>query len=340
MDLKRLKAKMQRQSPSDITGLDLGKTAVKIVRFRKQNNAITFCGAEETDGWDPLGNHAYDASSIPSQLKARYVSLVSSSKDTIIKLLTFPGNVGGSFEQELSKTLGLPENHTHRMGYRVLTEGSGRIESRVLATALPESEATLVMKGFHTGIPAPFSLEVSPLAVLTVFETIAVLPSKDMTVGLLDIGYESTTLSIYNKKNLILVRRFDFGTRQLQDRLTTALHVDSETVQHILSDSAFDISEMLSDMMGPFASQLIVSRDFAERRDNCSLKSLYMTGSPASSPALIQEFERALGLSISIFDPFDIPDLQLDNEGTLPPEHRWRFAAAIGAALGTLQEGE
>ncbi len=321
--------------PTDVIGMDIGRAAVKMVRLRKNGASIALMGTELGPGF------AFDGSTpsitIPPRLQARYVSLAISDSRSTAKLLTFPGSVNAAFEADLAKNLGLDPATDDRMAYRVVTEAAGRGDSRVLAASVPEAVVAPVMRIFASGLPAPRSLELSPVAALTAFEATAALAGGG-TAGLLDFGTESSMLSIFHRKTLVMIRRFDFGIRKLLDRVTSSLHIDIDTALNILSDDAFDISELIADIMGPFSSQLIVSRDFAERRENCSLKHLHIIGGIASSQAAMHELERSLHLSIERFDPFSVPSLQPDAPEALPATDRWRYTAALGAALATLQE--
>jgi Tfp pilus assembly PilM family ATPase len=335
MSLKELRAKMKR-GPSDVIGIDVGQAAVKIVRLRKNGEVISVVGCDVSQGVTP--GSVNPAITIPPKLQARFVSIAMSSSEATTKLLTFPGPIDAAFESNLTRNLGRNPDADDRMAYRIITEGSGRIESRVLAASIPEADIAPIMRQFASGLPAPSSVEVSSLAALTAFEAGPVLNSGVPTSGLLDFGTSSSTLSIFHRKTLVLIRRFDFGLRKLLDRVMTTLHIDEKTAINVLSDTAFDISELIADIMGPFTSQLIVSRDFAERRENCSLKSLHIIGGIASSQAAIHELERTLNIGIQIVDPFNIPSLHPESPESLPITDRWRFTAAVGAALGTLEE--
>jgi len=326
--------KRMKSGPTDVIGIDFGKTATKLARLHKSGDEIVLVGVDLLPAFSDGGGFT-----IPPKLKARYAAIAISSASATTKLLTFPGAIDAAFENHLAKNLGLDAETDDRMAYRIITEGAGRVESRVLAAAIPEEDAAPVMQLFTTGLPAPSSLEVAPLAALTAFEAGPVRNSAAPAVGLLDLGTESSTLSIFYKKTLVLLRSFDFGTRNLLDRVTSTLHIDADTALNILSDNAFDIAELITEIMSPLSSQLIVSRDFVERRENCNLKHLHCIGGLTSSPAAIHELERSLNLEMKAFDPFTIPSLQKVSTGTVDgSQQHWRFTAAIGAALGTLQE--
>ena len=327
---KELKEGLKR-GPSDCVGIDQGSTATKLVRLRRTGDEITLVGAE-------LISPSPTEITVPTRLRARIASLATSSSRAVAKLLTSPGAIDDTFEKTLERSLGLDNADDFRISYRVVVEGQGRSEPRALAVALPNEDADPLMQQFASGAPVPCSLELSPLATLTAFEHGPVSASLDDGVGLIDFGTTSTTLSMFNKGSLVLMRQFDFGTKLVLDRVESALHVDAETAQGILADDAFDISELLSELISPIASQFVVSRDFVERRENCSVRALYAIGGVALSHAAMQGLEQSLGIDIMAWDPLkSFPEGPQALDETADTQ-RWRFAAARGAALATLED--
>ena len=319
-----------KHGPTDCLGIDVGATATKLIRLRRSGDDVTILGADLISPPSP-------EISIATRLRSRYASIAISSNAAVAKLLTFPGAIDSAFEAQLPRSLGLANADDFRVSYRVVTEGQGRSESKVLAAALPNQDADVIMQRFESGLPAPYSLEMSPLATLTAFERGPVTAAATRAVGLIDFGTTSTTLSIFNRGALALMRRFDFGTKPILDRVQTTLRVDAETAQGILADSAFDISELLAELTSPIASQFVISRDFIERRENCSVGSLYAIGGIALSRAAMLGLEQALGIDIAPWNPMVglIEAPQAFSEQAAGQQ--WRFAAALGAALATVE---
>jgi Tfp pilus assembly PilM family ATPase len=194
------------------------------------------------------------------------------------------------------------------------------------------------MHCFSSGIPAPQSLELSTLAVLTAFEHGPVANNASKTTGLIDFGTTETFLSIFHNKKLVLLRKFDFGTNIVMEGLKSTLHVTTEVAHGMIDDSSFDLSDMLDEHMSSIASEFILSRDFIEREDNCKINMLYAIGGIALSTTAMQNLEIFMNIDITPWNPFDglkVPPQTFlnDVEG-----QRWRFAGAIGAALATLEK--
>jgi len=329
-----------KSHPTDVNGIDFGASGTKIVRLRKNGETLSLVGIDILPAVDFQQNDPHALSfDVPAKLRARYAAICLNSPAISLKLLSFPGAIDASFEKKLARHLGLAEDTPDRLGYQVIQEASGRAESRVLAVALPEPESSNCLDLFASGLPAPWRLEASPVATLTTFQAGPVQAIDAPTIGLIDFSSLFCTLSVFHKKNLVLLRRFDFGMEKVLGKITTSLNVDHGTASNILADGAFDVSDLLHDIMQPLFSQLVVSRDFVEHRENCSLNTLYITGAFASSGAAIKQIERALNLSVVPWDPFALHSLSMAIP--LPQAYenqRWRFAAALGAAIATFEE--
>ncbi len=320
------------KSPNDCTGIDIGATVTKVVRLRKASDGISVVGA------DLVTPDAHGNITIPTNLRARCASIAMSGQDAIVKLLTFPGAIDESFEKTLPQKLGISENEDYRLSYDIITEGGARSESSVLVAAIPEEEAASVMKNFSSGLPAPYSLEISSLATLNAFEHGPVANSNQDTASLIDFGTHTTSLSVFYRKSLALIQFFDFGTKAVMEHLKSALKVNTDTARGILDDASFDLSDILKDLMGSIASHLIVSRYFIERQKNCSIDTLYAVGGITHSQAAMKSLSKKMSVSIIPWDPFEGLNIEPQAISEDLDALHWRFAGAIGAALATLEE--
>jgi len=326
--------------PTDINGIDFGASGTKLVRLRKMGETLSLVGLEILPPIDFRQNDLHpNLLNIPPKLRAHYAAICLNAPGISLKLLTLPGMIDGTFDQKLARNLGLAEDTPDRLGYRIIVEGSGRAESRILALGLPEPEASHCLSLFAAGLPAPWQFEAAPVATLTAFEAGPIQTAGSQAIGLIDFSTRFCTFSIFNKKTLALLRRFDFGMEKVFSKITASLNVDQATASNILADGAFDVSDLLYEIMQPLFSQLVVSRDFIERRENCSVNTLFLSGSFATSDAAMHQIARALNVTVTPWNPFDISSLAVATP--VPPEYenqRWRFAAALGAAIAAFEE--
>ena len=324
--------------PTDVVGIDIGATSVKAVRMRKNNEGVSILAADIMPSLQLSADTPVPPLSLPARLNAKYAALTVSGDNAIVKLLSFPGHFDASTEEKIVANMGLKEPDQYRISYKLITEGHGKSESKVLAVALPENEARLIPPLLPTGLPAPFSIEISSLAAITSFFNGPLTKHPEEAVGLIDFGTQTSTFAMFAKDGLLaLARRFTFGSNAIIDKVQKTLGVDMETAQGIIADGAFDISQSVTDVMDPLVKQLIVSRDFVERREDCHISRLYASGGLALSRDCTEELKSSMGLEVHQWNPID--QIKMAN-GAIPETlegQEWRLAAAVGACLATFE---
>jgi Tfp pilus assembly PilM family ATPase len=185
-------------------------------------------------------------------------------------------------------------------------------------------------------LPAPYSVEISGLASLSSFLQGPVFQFPEETVGVIDFGADVSFMAIFNKTIPSLVRKFDFGSNAILSRVQQKMGVDADTAFEIVSSGSIDLSQFFTDAMDPFIKQLVISRDFLERRENCRISRIFVCGGATASRDWAAVVHNALGLPITPWNPFDPVTVA---PGAIPDSLKGcesRFAAAMGAAWGTL----
>ena len=335
-----------KRQPTDVVGIDVGTTAIKAVRMRSNSGELTLTGADilpplttpsNGDG-DQDGVLTGPVLDIPVRLRARLASLTFTARSAVVKLLSFPGSFDASTEERIVKNLGLDDPDRYRISYNIVSRGHGRSESRVLTVAWPEEDAAGGPSLIPTGFPAPHSLEVSGLATLTTFLYTRDESFSKAAVGLINFGATTTTYALFNRGILTLIRRFGFGTETLLQRVQESLGVDHETAQGILTDGSFDISQAVSEAMETLVKQLMVSRDFVERRENCQVSQIYVSGGMAQSHDTLSELHSNMEVDVNTWSPLEGITIAKDAIPEALEGREWILSAAIGAALATLEE--
>ena len=326
-----------------MVGLDIGSATVRAVRMRKNSDVLTITAVDVIERPVPAAGDSEEPVvtlfDLPARIKARYASLAIDSSPAIVRLLTLPGKSEADLDTRVIDNLGLENPDDYRISYNLLADGAARSETRVVAVAYPdESAAEAIAMLPTTGTPAPFSLEVSGLATMTAFMNGPVAARENDTLGLIDFGETSSLFAFFHKGSPVLIRKLDRGTNALLDKVEAMLGVDRETAIGIISDGSFDISPAAADVMQPLVRQLLVSRDFVERRESCQVDAVYLAGGLAVSRDAKNEVGSAMGVPVESWNPFSGIALA---EDAVPEQFEgleWRFAAAVGACLATFEE--
>lgn len=331
----------QRRGPSEVVGVDLGTTGFKAVRVRRSKEGMHVLAADVLPVQWPEEDKPETAHlTLPRQLLTNYTALALSGDNAAVRIISVPGHSDKTplDEAHLREQVGLGDEFRVAHAVCMQAQKSKKAESKLLVVGLPEQEAQVVLGMVASGPPAPVSLEVSGVAAFNAFLKGPGAQHAQDAVGVIESGAKVTFMAFFNKGILNLVRKFDFGSETLVAKVQQQMGVDRETAQGIISDGAFDISQPVHDVMDPFLRQMLISRDFVERKEECRVAAVYLSGGACLSRWWQEEMRSAAGVDVRLWNPFDGMTIAA---GAYPEAWQGRetvFTAAVGACLGVLGE--
>ncbi|MFN2352111.1 MAG: hypothetical protein ABR497_09215 [Kiritimatiellia bacterium] len=327
--------------PQDLTVVHLGAAGVCCARLRHAGEQTLLLGADLLPPavFDQNAPETVKPLALPKALQARYVAICLSCEDAVIKLLNLPGQMGEETESLVRENMGLGDGD-YRIGYRLVSQGRhGRAETKLLTVAVPELAAQACCRLFPVGIPAPISIEVAGMAAMTAFASEPARQQEDYAVGCIMCDEQESFLAFFLKGELLLIRKFNFGHHDLLALIQQKLGVDHKTARDILADGSFDVSQIVKKAMEPFVKQLVISKHFIERRENCRLARIFVSRGDCVARDWMNEVRHGMGVEPEVWDPLGL--VQLPSEplsASLPQMHAFSLSAVIGAALGLFAE--
>ena len=328
--------KTQRKLPQDLVVVDFDAAAVRCVRLKLGGSEIAVTATDILPAVDISDEAQAKAFELPKNMISRYIAICIPGYDAIVKLLNLPGILDGQIEEQIREHMGV-EDGSYRFGYRIVSQTHS--ETRLLTVAMPESQVQAACAIFPSGLPVPVSVELGGLAVMSSFLHGPGKTVQDEAVGVIEFGSRVTYFSFFKKLELILIRKFDFGHFTLLDRIEKSMGVDRQTAQNIVVDRSFDISQLVKDLADPFIKQLVISKHFVERRENCHITKIFVPDDPRVSRDWLNEIKAALGLDAGTWHPFEGVKLMPDALPQKSEKCRSQFAAAMGAAFSMSEEG-
>ncbi|MBM4147533.1 MAG: hypothetical protein FJ224_00605 [Lentisphaerae bacterium] len=323
-----------KQGPADVVGIDVRRTVVLAVRMRRVGATTSLSAAAALPRANEDSEEARKPMELPAKLRAPHAAIAIEGSEATVKLLMLPGLHDGGLESRLVTGLGIRDTSGRRIGYKVITEGHGRQESLVLAAAVAEDEISGALSFFPSGRPAPHSVEIAGLAAMTAFTNGPGMSFKAKAVASLNIGERCSYFAVFSKGIPVLCQRLELGTHSILERVQESLGVDAQTAMGVLTDGAFDVSDIAGDVAGQMLNRIAVSRDYVERREACRIRSLFISGSVEAGRDLITPMQTAF--DVERWNPFEhasVPEGVLGEDIGDPA----RFAAAIGACQATLE---
>ncbi len=312
----------------DVVGFDFGASGVRAVRLATGREGVVVSGvwSAEAPLTDPLV--------FPHEMRARAAAIAVSHPDAVARLLFIPRPASKLDDVPFADLLGIADPQAFRMAMEIAHSHAS--ETHVLLAAIPETDAAAALHPFAQGIPAPQSLEVAGLAAIN--GLILCTPAiEEQSAILLDLGAEVATVAITTPRRLAFVRQFRIGANTIMKKLGERLGMDAETAREAVGGGVVDATEQIRAVFDPLTNQIILGRDFVSRRFNVRPDHVYVSGGLFRSPAWAQPLQVALDVGVTIWNPLaDLPAAS----GALDAEtvaEGCRFAAAVGAALGILE---
>ncbi|MCF7847918.1 MAG: pilus assembly protein PilM [Kiritimatiellales bacterium] len=321
---------------SDLVGIDFSSTAVKVVRLKKSRTGIGLAGLDLLPPVD--FSQQSGRIDLPRNLCPHYGCLAYSSEDTVVRLINASPTAGSEVlpEEQIRELLNVGEEY--RASAVLVNKGKGRQDSGFLAAAIPEDDARFLFNMFPSGPPAPLSIEVSGLASITAFLHARSEECGNESVCLIESGDQVSYFAFINRGVISLVGRYGFGGRMLRHKIVEELGVDDELAGTILSDQSINIAATILDVMNPFLKQLAISRDFMERHQKSKVTKVYASGGTSLLPHWKEIVQQELQIEAVSWNPFENIQIEQDVFPSNLVGQEARFAAAVGAAIGGLQE--
>ncbi len=333
---KTFSKKQAQRHHSDLVGIDFSTTATKVVRLKQSGDNVSLSGI---DLLPPVDFHSASTRiELPRNMLSYYSCLCYTCPEAVIRMVNTPLQEGNSVlsDSKIRELLNVTDDY--RPSARLINQGKGRQDSSFLAAAIPQDDVGFMLNMFPAGPPAPASLEVSGLAVISAFLHARGEECAGEAVCLIEAGESTSNFVFLNQGVVVLVGKVDFGSSQLRKKLAADLGVDDDLARSILSDRSINISSSLASVLEPLTKQISISKDFIERHRNCRVTKIFVSGGLSLMSSWTTEMGQMLHADVVKWSPFE--NIQYDDD-VIPPEieeQATRFSAAIGVAIGGLED--
>jgi len=169
----------------------------------------------------------------------------------------------------------------------------------------------------------------------------ALVKENRKCVCLIDIGVQTTTINVIDKKSLKKSYSFDFGGGQLTHSVASVLslgNAEAEAIKNVegLMSSKEEVSKILYTMVDPLVGEIKkILSDFSQREGK-EIESIYLTGGTSGLPGLKEYFKEVFKKEIYVpncFSDLLYPPILGKTLEEMAPS----FSVATGVALGGLE---
>ncbi len=173
-----------------------------------------------------------------------------------------------------------------------------------------------------------------------VFGLIRALVKTEETVVLVDIGRESTTCSIVDKKILKLSHSFDISGKRLTEELVKNLNIEHKKAERIKKENGILGEKAVRECLTPVLDLILneikqICNDFF-KKERKEVENLILAGGSALLPGLKEYFTEKLNVKVEIADPFlglTSPPILTETLKKMSP----LYAISVGMALRGLK---
>ncbi|MCX6718708.1 MAG: type IV pilus assembly protein PilM [Candidatus Staskawiczbacteria bacterium] len=345
--------------PKKMVGIDVGTSSIKVVELSRwgQGKALENYGEIKSSSLykEPFRNIEKGSYLLSNYFVSRAIRAILDEARIKTKAVIFS----------------IPDFSTFCTSFELPPMGANELKEAVYYNAsqyipLPITETTLdwkliggtpgekqsALKIFLVAIPNQIIQDYQKVAQLAGVELYAVeaetmglvrslVRENKNCVCLIDIGVQSTTISMIDKKSLKKSYSFNFAGRQLTYNISSALglgHVEAEELKNKegLVSSKEEISKTLYLLIDPLIIEVkkILSDFYQQEGKEADV--IYLTGGTSSLPGLKEYFAEVLKKKVEIpncFSELLYPPILEQNLEKMAPS----FSVATGVALGGLE---
>jgi type IV pilus assembly protein PilM len=159
----------------------------------------------------------------------------------------------------------------------------------------------------------------------------------DGVVALVDIGFQSSSITILLKGELMLTRVVGIGGDRLTSGVAEALGIGYAEAEGIKLGLPQEVESTMVTLLSPLVRELRASIDYFEHQQDCTIEEVFVSGGSSNSDHILQFVQAEMQVPCTTWNPaafltLNLPARKLsDIEQSAP-----RLTTAIGAALAAL----
>lgn len=156
-------------------------------------------------------------------------------------------------------------------------------------------------------------------------------------VGLVDIGFKNSSISIVQQGDLVLSRVVAIGGDRLTTGLAESLGISYAEAEGIKVGMPTEVQTNLEALVLPLGRELRASIDFFEHQYDQAVSQVFISGGSARSEFIVQTLQTELVAQCQPWNPLSFVELALPPQQAAEVEHvAPQLAVAVGAATGAL----
>lgn len=302
---------------TEVLGLDIGSSAVKLVRLRKDDAgfAVIAAGIAEIAAGEDCDRTKETIGAIrkcfkSSRVETRLAVCSIRGPEVAVRDFEFPSlsteEIEGAVLLEASQIC--PFNVANgAVDYRLIPNGDDKTRGILVAATetLIESKVQLAKEA---GLKCVL-MDVDGLALLNCFKGLD-HESERSTAAILNVGGSNTTVAIMGSNGRPIIRDMTYAGDDIIEQLASAKGVSMEEARGLLFDDSTAASKELHDSFEKASQKLIVDvtetlRYYVAQEQLKPVEKIYVCGGFALTQGFVELLNRRLAAEAVLWNPFE-----------------------------------
>jgi len=340
-------------SKKDIVGIDVGSSAVKIVRLRESRGSFHLenIGIMPLDSETIVDNTIMDSTAIVESIrnllnamkvKTKRVATSISGHSVIIRKISLPvmseAELEASIQWEAEQYIPFDISEVN-IDFQILgPDARDPSQMNVMLVAAKKDFVDDYTSIFAESGLEPVVMDIDCFAVENMFDYNYGFVENEV-VALIDLGASATSVSVLRGETSIFTRDIQTGGNLLSEELQKRLGVSSEEAERAklgdrnISDVDPDsVDEILADAIENLVQEVQRSLDFfSATSSEDQVSKIYLTGGVSNSAKVREKLQERLGITVERVNPFRNVTI---NEKEFDPEYLDAIGPMFSVAAG------
>lgn len=338
------------KTPNAVIGLEIGRGHLRAVAMNRRGpNRIVltdFAVRESSGSFDSADKLADALRELLGAMGGgtRVCAVAASAANALIRIIEQPQTPPEILRDavRLNGQMLLNQNVAdHVIDCAEIPQAASRGEGqrhKYLVGALPRKQVALLDEAFGRTRLAIAAIQIAPVATFNAFSWADPETFANDSFLLVDIGHNSSTVSVGGQRELVLVRTLEYGMANLAEAMAGAGAANAEAALRALDDGDDALLNAARFSVLVLAREISSSIGFFEGRREQSITRIHVSGGIAGSRAILQLVAEELHLPCLAWDPFARCEISLpESKRALFRRELVMLNAAAGAATQVLR---
>ena len=290
-------------SPFKKISIDWGSSALKIVsgyKFKESYFITDFVYQEIQENLPQLLSRVWQARGFFFS----NIILCLDGPSTLVRVIDFPRMdkrmIRQSLSYELSKYIPFSAEEVY-FDFYILNNLKANSENfQLLIASAKKDFVEGKMKILEEAGVIPSKITLSPISLSNAF--LKFFPQEDYPVGLLNLGFSSSLITVVYKNNICLSREIRKGAKDILERVSNILGLAINNFEDLVKREGEINSQLISEVCSDLTEELRLSLDYLETRENIAVKKIYSTGGLTTCRGIDEILSKSLGIEVVPFN--------------------------------------